>query len=191
MTDLAEFLETPPETDAPEPGTAAHVVKDDADAAWHIRMLKKWESETARIHTAAEHERNRIQEWEDGAIARVLPKVEFYKGALLNYQRQLMEADRFFPKTYYVVGGSLTRVKQPDRLVIDDMEEVVAWCNEVEDGAAVKFTQKALIPELRKLVTVTEDEKVVGRDGCLVPGVRWLVGEEKFDVKLEADEDVE
>lgn len=185
MSDLQEHLLEPPADQS-----APFKVTDDGSATWALRHLKKAESEVARIHAAAHHERMLIEQWEDRALKSPLDDVGFFKGLLLDYQRRLIDADPDFPKTYKIPGGALTRRAGRARRVVTDVEALKTWLAQHQPDALKVEIQASRIkaetfyrpgdPDVALLFEV---------EGELIPGVVQVVGEEKFDVKLEADED--
>lgn len=196
--DFAEvFLDPPNEL----VGGQAWQIHDDTEATWAGRKLRYYEERTAQHHgfaasqkadlmAAYERELKMIEDWEDAAVARELPKVEHFRDALLDYFRQLREADPGL-KTYPLPGITLTKRAGSKRLELRDEPATIAWLDSLplDDPQRQAFRKASVLKSNLLFSKTTDDGALVTKDGELIPGVVQVVGEEKFDVKLEADED--
>lgn len=208
MTDLAaiEIDELTLVAPEPEEFTERWVIEDDGGAKWAGDMLHAYEAKVGQHHAFAsslkgelkaryEAKLKEIEDCEDAAVARELPHIERFRGLLLEYFRHLREDNKDL-KTYYLPGVTLTRRPGSKKLDIRDEQATIAWlvARPVDDPQRLALKASVLKSNLLFKGTYERQDGALGlvtKDGELIPGVVQVVGEEKFDVKLEADEDEE
>lgn len=205
---MTDVVQDPPEIDDgtledDRPTDEAWQIKDDSDATFGGDRLRHYKGRAAQHHVFAETLRNDlraryqaklklIDDWEESAVSRETPHIEKWTGRLLNYFRQLREADPTL-KTKYLPGITLLRRPASKGLSVTDDGALLSWLLALPEDDPQRLALKP--PKILKsnllFNRTTDDGALVTKDGELIPGVVQVVGEEKFDVKLEADEDVE
>lgn len=189
------------ELDAPE-RTGFHI-SSDGEAARVLQRMERWERECARLRQLIKDERERITAFEHANLGtKDEPKgaareVEFYRGVLIDYYRQLEDTDPSIAQTHRVPGGWIGRRKNPDSVEVTDPDAFVQWAiaNDRADLVAdivpaAKTTIKGALDPQSDPSKADRGEVLhfIDADGVVIPGVLYKVGDDRYDAKTEAVE---
>jgi hypothetical protein len=154
-------------------------IDDDDAAGWALRKLAAAQAERDRIKRVAQAELARIETWAADADRQVQHDVDFFTARLVEYRRMLEHNNPSLPLTYKLPGGSLTRRKAPEVVVIESPDEFTSWALDNAPDALDYKPKKTVIKEWHR----RDDGQVVSPDGEPVPGVSVQRGDDRYDVK--------
>lgn len=180
---LAETYEAPP---VGSEEAEQWRITSDGMASWAARKVRQARAEIDRLTAQADEERARIEDWLNDRTYGLRRQVEFFTEHLSGYYSQLHADNPDLPKTYPVLGAKLGRRKNPDRVEVTDEEAFISWAmaNGRRDLLNVSPAKKAL-RSLDWLITEEGREFAVTEEGEKVPGVVWVVGEERYTVEVD------
>lgn len=158
-------------------------IENDASAAWAMRKLRRAQAEVQRVKHAAGAERLRLTHWEGDSLVAPNRDIEFFTAALVDYRHRLEAADPDLPKTYKVVGGSITRRKAPDKVEVTDEQAFVTWA--LTNAPEALSAPTPLVSTLKgDGYDTTADGEIVRLEfGDAVPGVRLVPGVDQYAAK--------
>lgn len=174
-----------------QPAEEGWVVDGDREAAWALRKMREAQAEVDRVNANAAHEHDAITAWADAAKTGPDHTLAFFRGRLIGYRLHLEDENPDLARTYKLPGGRLIRRKAPDRVEVADEDALVGWALE-NDRDAVTFKPK-VTPFKGADYGYSDDGRVVYlSDGEVVPGVRWVEGDDRYSVSVDdpAAEDV-
>jgi hypothetical protein len=179
----------------PELTEAAEAWRVDGDrtATWALRKIAEYEAEVARLRTAAEHERERIERWEERVTAEPLKSIAFFREHLIRYRRTLELDNPKLAKTYKLPGGTIARTKGRTSVVVDEPDAFVLWALENDHDDLVKMTPLPgalkgdgfAAPDIDPAGETGCESVVVGPAGEVVPGVRIVRADPTYAVKAD------
>lgn len=174
------------------PGIDEPPALDESEAERQLWRLSKVEGQMDRLRMNAADMRKALDDREAELLAPLLVRQSELRDWLVSYRRFLENTDPRLPKSYQMIGGVLTRRKGVASVEVDDLDGFVAWAEanrpdllrrvpeRVEvDKAAVKAA-----PFSRHGDNGTED--LIDAGGEVVPGVRLVTPEDRYDVVVVA-----
>lgn len=207
-TDLEAFteqgIEWPDENlEDDHPQRKGFVIEDDHQAAKVLQRLARWEREVARLEQLVADQAAQLAAFTASNLGtKDEPKgaareVAFYRQALVAYYRDRAERDPDTPQTLKVPGGWIGRRKRPDTVEVSDPEAFVQWAIEHDRVDLISDIVPAGKTELKNGLTPQSDpakaergERLhfVDEDGAAVPGVTYVVGEDRYEAKVAPSE---
>ena len=187
MTDLADTLTA--HISEPDLGTDEAdrwVCDTDQKAAWAARKMAAYQAEVDRITELAADELNRVRAWAEDASHGARAKVQWFESQLVGYAHRVTDAET---RTYKIPGADLKARKTPDRVLVDDADEFVAWA--VEAGRTDLLNMKPDLTAIKGSLVVAVDG-VEGETSSLydpatsetAPGVIFQVGSTTYTARL-------
>jgi hypothetical protein len=153
-----------------EPGaerTPAFRVDSDAKATWAMRKLRGVKAHIQSNRDIAAAEIERVQQWLDAVNAPLDRDAHFFTGLLEDYGlNQRAEFDR---KTIPLPYGTISTREGTPTITFVDEDAFVAWATEHAPDL-LKTTVKPVLSEAKRILTITDDLKVISGEGEVVPG---------------------
>lgn len=134
-------------------------VTDDPDAEWAMRKLAAVERERDDVREQAQLWRDEISRWERERCRPLDARAAFFEGALIDYLRELRDADPAV-KSRKLPSGTISSRSSGAKVVIADADAVIAWAEATLDGddLAAVVRKAAQLSEFRKVASVEQRE---------------------------------
>lgn len=186
MNDLNDYLlgEFPDDDET----RAKWSITGDSEATWALRKLRAAEAELERVAQQAADAIWQATDWKEQASKPLQRDADYFRGQLIAYRQRREEENPNLPKTYKLVGGSISKRQLPAKLDVTDEAAFLAWLEEnapdwvkVEKSPMVGEIKKALAPQDRPEIGT---HPLVTAAGELIPGAA-LVFDERYDAKAD------
>lgn len=159
----------------------AFKIKDLETANWAFKKLKENEDEINKNKEFADNEINKIMKWLEQENKTYEDSIRYFKGLLTEYYLQLRQDD---PEAKLSTpNGRVTSRKRQPKFTFDE-NETFKYLEKTRPDL-IKTEQKFNKTEVKKILSVTDDYKVVDENGELVNFVTVLPQGDSITIKSE------
>ena len=167
--------------DTEEDGTL--LVKNKSDADFYLRQINKLKQQKEEINEFVDQEIERqlrlYQEYREDRMRPLDNQIAFYENALKTFaMNEYAETNK---KTIKLPNGTLAIKKQQPKYVYND-EQVVEFLQENNYKDYIRTKAEVNKKDLKKNAIVNNNNELI-IDGKVVPGVRVIPQEDKFEVR--------
>lgn len=155
-------------------------IDDEQKANWALRKLRELEQEKKQNEEFARREKEKIDAWLEQENAKLDQQIAFFEGKLAVFADQIKQENPKF-KSKRLPNGSFGYRKEPDKLIVQDEEKLIA---SLEVGGRDDLIKVKKLPDkrlMKKTLTVIDGGRVVDPEtGMIVEGVVVETGQECF-----------
>lgn len=157
-------------------------VVDSLDSAtWAFRKIGSLNKQVAENERLAKEEKYRIEQWEQRENSSHKQSIEFFEQKISEYHRTLLADDpKAKIKTPYG-QASLRKVSAS----FEYGNDLVSELKEVGLNEFIRVKEEINKVDLKKNITVTDDLKVVTKDGEVLKGITVVPESKKTVIKIE------
>jgi len=155
---------------------------DKSQACWALRKLKKLIDEQSGNKTLAEKEIQRISDWLESENGKLQKSIDFFKGLLEYYFRNVVLAEDPKLKTLSLPYGKLKIRDQTPEFKYDE-DTLLKWVRQ-NSPEMLEFNPKVNKTALKKEAEIVEDKLVFKKTGEIIDGVKVEKRLPKFTVDV-------
>lgn len=156
-------------------------VDDEIDAERHLESLARLDRDLAKLQAHRSAMVQRAEDWYEKQ-SRTLKRRTLWHSESLRCYLQLLGR-----KSIKLVNGTLKIVKGRESLKLVDVDG-----NETKDGSIfIAWAKKNNRSDLIRTKIIEEaDKKAIKESGIMAPGVKLVMGEDSFSIKLSGETEV-